>query len=133
MIATSRSQQRLFNVFVFVVLCIGVVIAAAPLFYMISTAFKGEAYVQEFPPRLIPETITLVNFETAFTSRNFGRAFLNSAFVALATCVIVTTLAATTAYSFARFEFRGREDIHLNRCTSTSRKHAISSTSGSTN
>jgi len=112
MIATSRSQQRLFNLIVFLVLCIGVVIAAAPLFYMISTAFKGAAYVQEFPPRLIPETITLENFETAFTSRNFGRAFLNSALVALATCVIVTTLAATTAYSFARFEFRGKRVIY---------------------
>ncbi|MCA0453609.1 MAG: carbohydrate ABC transporter permease [Chloroflexi bacterium] len=112
MISTSRSQQRLFNLFVFLVLCAGVVIAAAPLFYMISTAFKGSAYVQEYPPRLIPETVTLENFETAFTSRNFGRAFLNSAIVAIATSVLVTMLAATMAYSFARFEFRGKRPIY---------------------
>jgi ABC-type glycerol-3-phosphate transport system permease component len=112
MIATSRSQGRFFNLFVFLVLCAGVVIAAAPLFYMISTAFKGASYVQEYPPRLIPETITLENFQTAFASRNFGRALLNSAFVALVTCLIVTALAATMAYSFARFDFRGKRLIY---------------------
>jgi multiple sugar transport system permease protein len=112
MIATSRSQQRLFNLVVFLILCLGVIIAAAPLFYMISTAFKGAAYVQEYPPRLIPETLTLENFQTAFTSRNFARALLNSAFVAIATCGIVTALAATMAYSFARFDFWGKRVIY---------------------
>jgi ABC-type glycerol-3-phosphate transport system permease component len=112
MIATSRSQQRLFNLVVFLVLCAGVVIAAAPLLYMVSTAFKGTAFVQEYPPRLIPETITLENFQTAFTSRNFGRALLNSAGVAVATSVIVTALSATMAYSFARFDFRGKRVIY---------------------
>jgi ABC-type glycerol-3-phosphate transport system permease component len=59
MLATSRSQQRLFNVFVFLLLCVGVILAATPLLYMVATAFKGAAYVQEIPPRLIPEQVTL--------------------------------------------------------------------------
>lgn len=112
MIATSHSQQRAFNLIIFLVLCAGVIIAAAPLLYMVSTAFKGAAYVQEFPPRLIPEIITLENFQTAFNSRNFGRALLNSAFVAVATSVLVTLLASTMAYSFARFDFRGKRVIY---------------------
>lgn len=112
MIATSRSQQRLFNIVVFLVLCAGVMIAATPLLYMVSTAFKGAAYVQEIPPRLIPETVTLENFEQAFTSRNFGRALLNSAFVAISTALLVTALASMMAYSFARFEFRGKGAIY---------------------
>ncbi|MBX3085566.1 MAG: carbohydrate ABC transporter permease [Anaerolineae bacterium] len=112
MIATSRSQQRLFNIIVFLVLCAGVMIAATPLLYMVSTAFKGAAYVQEIPPRLIPETVTLENFEQAFTSRNFGRALLNSAFVAISTALLVTALASMMAYSFARFEFRGKGAIY---------------------
>lgn len=80
-------------------------IAAGPLLYMVATAFKGASYVQEYPPRFIPETVTLENFEQAFTSRNFGRAFLNSALVALSTTILVTTLSALTAYCFARFDF----------------------------
>jgi multiple sugar transport system permease protein len=112
MLATSRSQQGLFNIFVFLVLCIGVVIAAAPLVYMVATAFKGAAYVQEVPPRFLPEQITFENFEQAFTSRNFGRALLNSAFVAVSTALLVTALSSTMAYSFARFEFRGKRVIY---------------------
>lgn len=111
MLATSRSQQRWFNLFIFLLLVIGVIIAAAPLLYMVATAFKGAAYVQEVPPRLIPEQISLENFETAFNSRNFGRAFLNSAGVALSTTFLVTALASMMAYAFARFDFPGKRAL----------------------
>lgn len=111
MIATSGSQNRGVNIAIFLVLCAGAFIAVAPLLYMASTALQGVAFVQPFPPRLLPESITFENFEQAFASRNFGRAMLNSALVAIATTVMVTTLAATTAYGFARFEFRAKKLI----------------------
>ncbi|MFN8528645.1 MAG: carbohydrate ABC transporter permease [Anaerolineae bacterium] len=111
MIAASRSQQRFFNAIIVIVLLAGVIIAIAPLMYMISTAFKSNAYVQEYPPRFIPENPTLENFVTAFNSRNFARALLNSAGVAVATSLLVTLLASMMAYSFARFEFRGKRII----------------------
>ncbi|MBZ0289281.1 MAG: carbohydrate ABC transporter permease [Anaerolineae bacterium] len=111
MIATSSSQQRGLNILIFLVLCLGVVIAIAPLMYMASTALGGVAYVQTYPPRLLPETVNFENFEQAFASRNFGRAFLNSAGVALSTAFLVTVLASTMAYSFARFEFRGKKTL----------------------
>ena len=111
MLATTGSQQRLFNIFIVIVLMAGVIIALAPMLIMMSTAFKGQAYVQEIPPRLLPENPTLENFEIAFTSRNFGRAFLNSTFVAVSTSVLVTVLASMMAYAFARFEFAGKNAI----------------------
>ena len=111
MIAASRKQQRLFNLTVFIILLLGAFIAAAPLIYMVSTALKGQAFVQEFPPRLIPESITFENFEVAFASRNFGRAFVNSALVAGSTALFVTALTTMTAYAFARFEFRGKNAL----------------------
>lgn len=112
MLATSRSQQRLFNLFIIAVLGIGVVIALSPLLYMVATAFKGAAYVQEIPPRFIPENPTFENFEVAFNSRNFGRSLLNSAGVAISTSILVTVLASLTAYGFARFDFRGKNVIY---------------------
>ena len=111
MISTSRRQQRLFNLTIIVVLCIGAVIAITPMLYMTATAFKANAYVQEIPPRLIPLNPTLENFQIAFTSRNFGQAFVNSAFVAGATTLLVTVLTSMMAYAFARFEFRGKNPI----------------------
>jgi multiple sugar transport system permease protein len=81
------------------------------MLYMVSTAFKSQTYVLEIPPRFIPENPTLENFQTAFSSRNFGRAFVNSAFVALGTAGLVTLLASMMAYAFARFDFRGKTTI----------------------
>lgn len=111
MLSTSRSQQRIFNLVILLILIAGVFLAIAPMLYMVGTAFKGAAYVQEFPPRFIPENPTLENFQVAFTSRNFGRAFLNSGLVAVSTAFIVTMLASMMAYAFARFEFIGKNAI----------------------
>src|SRR5882672_1260475 len=102
MISASRRQQRGVNILIFAVLCVGAVIAVAPMLYMVATSFKGSAYVQEYPPQFIPQNPTLENFQTAFASKNFGQAFLNSAVVALSTTLLVTALTAMMAYAFAR-------------------------------
>ena len=94
-----------------VILCAGVVVAMSPMAYMVSTAFKANAYTPEFPLRFIPDNPTLENFETAFNSRNFGTALFNSARVAVATSALVTILTAMMAYAFARFEFFGKNLI----------------------
>ncbi|MEP0763873.1 MAG: carbohydrate ABC transporter permease [Chloroflexota bacterium] len=84
----------------------------APMVYMAATAFKPNAYTPEFPPTFIPQNPTLDNFKTAFSSRNFGQAFFNSLGVAVTTSMLVTTLTAMMAYSFARFDFRGKNVIY---------------------
>lgn len=107
----NTRSQRAFHITVFILLCLGVVISASPMLYMLSTAFKANAYVPEFPPQFIPNNPTLDNFRTAFQSRNFDTAFFNSAKVAVATSIVVTSLASMMAYAFARFEFAGKRAI----------------------
>ncbi|GAB4440725.1 MAG: carbohydrate ABC transporter permease [Anaerolineae bacterium] len=111
MVGVNSRSKLTFNMVVFAVLCVGAALSMIPMLYMAGTAFKGQAYIQEVPPRLIPERFTLVNFETAFTARNFGRAFVNSMGVAVSVTALVTTLTAMMAYAFARFEFRGKNLI----------------------
>jgi multiple sugar transport system permease protein len=106
----SRAQRR-FQITILIILCAGVVIATAPMLYMASTAFKAHAYIPEFPPQFIPHNPTLDNFKTAFNSRNFVTALFNSVRVAVSTSVLVTTLTAMMAYSFARFDFPGKRLI----------------------
>jgi multiple sugar transport system permease protein len=112
MIFANTRSQRGFQITILVVLCVGAVVAMAPMVYMASTAFKPNAYSPEFPPTFIPDNPTLNNFETAFSSRNFVRAFFNSLGVAVATSALVTTLTAMMAYAFARFEFRGKNPLY---------------------
>jgi multiple sugar transport system permease protein len=106
----SRAQRR-FQITIFIILCAGVAVAMAPMLYMASTAFKAHAYIPEFPPQFIPRDPTLENFKTAFSSSNFGRALFNSVRVAVSTSILVTTLTAMMAYSFARFDFPGKNLI----------------------
>lgn len=101
-------SQRGFQVAILIILIAGVLLAVTPMAYLVSTAFKPAAYVPEFPPQFIPHNPTLENFRTAFSSRNFGTAFFNSAKIAVATSLVVTSLASMMAYAFARFEFVGK-------------------------
>lgn len=109
--SVRNHSQRRFQIVIFIILCAGVVIAMAPIAYMVSTAFKPNAYIPEFPLQFIPENPTLKNFDTAFHSRNFGTALFNSLRVAIATSALVTSLTAMMAYSFARFDFPGKNVI----------------------
>lgn len=107
----GRTKWRV-ELILLAVVALGAVLAIAPMVYMTATAFKENAYIQEFPPQFIPQKPTLDNFETAFTSRNFGQAFLNSAGVSIATTILATLLTAMMAYAFARFEFFGKNVLY---------------------
>ena len=111
MLSTSRRQQRWFNLLIILVLCAGAILAIGPMLYMVSTSFQANAYVQEIPPRLLPDKPTLDNFTVALSSRNFGQSFANSLFVGVVTAIVVTALASLMAYAFARFEFWGKNAI----------------------
>jgi ABC-type glycerol-3-phosphate transport system permease component len=112
MIKTQGISQRTFNIFLLVILCLGMFLVLAPLLYMLGTSLKGEVYFLETPPRFIPEQPTLDNFRQAFESRNFIQAFMNSMGVALATSFFTVLLSSLMAYAFARFEFRGKSLLY---------------------
>jgi multiple sugar transport system permease protein len=100
------------NIIILVALVAGAALMLTPMLYMASTAFQGKAYIQRVPPELLPSDPTVENFQVAFSSRNFGQAFLNSAVVAVATSFLVTLLASMMAYAFARFEFFGKRFLY---------------------
>ena len=86
----------------------GAVVMVLPFLYMLSTSFKPDRLVLEVPPQLLPHHATTANYVNAWGSNDFGRYFLNSVLVAVATTLAAVLLAAMMAYAFARFRFRGR-------------------------
>jgi multiple sugar transport system permease protein len=65
----------------------------------------------ELPPHLWPRTWTLTNYNAALGKDKFGRYFLNSAFVAVASTVITVIVSSMMAFVFARLHFRGKEPL----------------------
>ena len=91
-----------------IVLALGAVVLMIPFAYMVATSFKPNAVVLEIPPQIIPHHPTTANYTAAWTSNRFGRYFLNSVLVAVATTFAAVLLSSMMAYSFARFRFFGR-------------------------
>jgi multiple sugar transport system permease protein len=95
----------------YVLAVLGAVIMIFPFLWMVSNAFKADVFVIEYPPKLIPEDPSLVNFVEAWTSNFFQLYFRNSAFVAILSTLGTVLFSAMTAYAFARFQFKGKEVI----------------------
>ncbi|EJN94258.1 sugar ABC transporter permease [Streptococcus ratti] len=79
-----------------------------PIIWVILTSFRGEgtAYV----PYFIPKTWTLDNYIKLFTNSSFpfGRWFLNTLVVSIATCILSTFITVAMAYSLSRIKFKHR-------------------------
>jgi ABC-type glycerol-3-phosphate transport system permease component len=93
-----------------VVVCIAI---GMPFIWMISTAFKSPQEVSIFPPIWIPENLRWDNFVVAWESAPFGRFYINSLIVTGWGVVMEVTIAALTAYAFARIEFPGRNLLFM--------------------
>lgn len=93
-----------------------VVIAAGmlvPFLWMVSTALKPPGSAFSFPPKILPTTFDLRNFEQLFTLVPFGRYFLNTLIVTALTVLGQLAFCATAAYAFARLNFLGRKAIFV--------------------
>jgi multiple sugar transport system permease protein len=82
-----------------------------PFLWMLSTSLMDELEVYQFPPKFIPSHWNWGNFAEAMTLQPFGRFFLNSMIVAIASVLGQITFCSMAAYAFARIQFRGREKI----------------------
>src|SRR5262249_39785322 len=84
----------------------------APAAWVLVTSLKPTPDIIRLPPEWIPWPATLdhypeVLFSSSRTAR-IGRAFANSAVIALGTVAIVVVASAMAAYPLARMRFPGR-------------------------
>jgi multiple sugar transport system permease protein len=84
-----------------------------PFLWMLSTSLMDEMEVYQFPPKFIPSVFKWGNFAEAMTLQPFGRFFLNSLIVSLASVIGQLTFCSMAAYAFARLHFRGRDKIFV--------------------
>lgn len=77
-----------------------------PFLWMASSTFKPPVEVGTLS--LIPDHPTFDNYRTMWARAPFGRALLNSAFVATSITLAVLFFGSITAYAMARLNFKGR-------------------------
>jgi len=96
----------------YIALFFGLCITTIPFIYMVSTSLKGQVYIFEYPPKLIPQEPTLRNYIVAWTSKRFDKYFLNSVVVTLSTTISVVFLSSMMAFAFSRFKFRFKKILY---------------------
>lgn len=79
-----------------------------PFVWMLSTSFKYEIDVMEFPISIIPKRWNFGNYVTVWTKSNFPRYYLNTMKVVFCTVLGEITVTTLAAYAFARLRFRGK-------------------------
>lgn len=78
-----------------------------PLLWMISTSFKIEGEVFEFPIRFIPRTPDLMNYWEAWNgSFDFPLYYLNTIKISVLSTLLQVAVSAMAAYAFAKITFK---------------------------
>jgi multiple sugar transport system permease protein len=82
-----------------------------PIYWLVNSSLKSSTELFTFPPRYWPAAPTLTNYVKAMFETRLGALYLNSAIVAVATCLALFALIVFAGYAMARFNFRGRTTL----------------------
>ena len=80
----------------------------APILWGVSTAFKPSSEQYQFPPKWIPDTITLEHFVGVLQNQAILRGFGNTLIISVSTTAIALVVGILGAYGFSRYRFPGR-------------------------
>ncbi len=91
-----------------IILIVVVAFNLGPLAWMVSSSFKSDEEIQQYPPTWLPERPTISAYREIWTDGNFVAYFANSAIVATTTTLLSALIGLLAGYGFSRFGFRGR-------------------------
>src|SRR5215207_205673 len=113
--ATSRRQRRrlTMKLLVFVGLLAGAAFAGFPVLWMLSSSFKSNTEIFEYPPRLFTESFSFDAYVAILTDPEKVRFFINSYVVSLSVTALTLVVAILAAYAFSRFEFRFKRILNV--------------------
>lgn len=102
----------------FFILCIIVLIAVIPLFWILISSFKIDSEINKAGGFMfLPKTWTLRNFREILNFNNkqlpVYRWFINSIFVSGSQTFIAVTIYSMSAYAYAKLKFKGKDFIFL--------------------
>ena len=93
-----------------VLLVLTAIVTTTPFAAMVLVAFAPESG-QTFPDALLPDKITLANFEHVLSNSDVPRWTLNSLIFSFVSVVLILLFASMAGYAFAKKRFPGRDAI----------------------
>lgn len=102
----QRASRTLWRVLQYVLLAAVSFIMAAPLVWMIITAFEPDSETSGYPPALWPTAPTLANFGNLFKISPFASFYANSLIAAGTAALLTIIVSSLAAYAITRFNYR---------------------------
>jgi multiple sugar transport system permease protein len=94
-------------------LLVGAVFAGGPVVWMLSSAFKSNADIFAYPPRLISNSFSASAFMAVLDSPQDVRFFVNSYVVGLCVTALTLLVAVVAAFALSRYRFLLREPLKV--------------------
>jgi ABC-type glycerol-3-phosphate transport system permease component len=85
------------------IVTVGALLFLFPFAWLLSSAFKPNAEIFDWPPRLIPANPTLDNLTQTVRHTPVASATLNSAIIAGSSCLATLSVCSLAGYAFAKF------------------------------
>lgn len=110
-IKQNRSGERLYKIFIYVVLGLLAISILVPVAWVFMASIKENS---EFygNPWALPKGFYWQNFVEAWNAASMGSYMLNSVFVTALALVLLLVVALPAAYCLSRFEFKGRKFLN---------------------
>lgn len=103
----TRTQLRIKLWLAYTLGSLSVLALVLPLLWVVTTSVRPLSEVIKSPPIVFPRALTFQAYVNLWDAAPFGRYFLNSFTISLATALISLAFSIGAAYAFARFTFRG--------------------------
>ena len=101
-------RQNIWNVAIYAVLIAGSLMFLLPLFWALSSSFKAEYQIFQFPPTWIPNPFRWQNYVEAWNYVPFGLFILNTLVIAVGAIIGNLISCTIIAYGFARLRAPGK-------------------------
>ncbi|MCF7943580.1 MAG: carbohydrate ABC transporter permease [Spirochaetia bacterium] len=112
----NKKRQKTILTFCLTLIIVAVLIF--PIFWMVKISLTPKAELFTKPPRLTVSKLNYASYLDIFTQQKFLRYYLNSIIVAGMTVLICSLTSIFSAYSFSRFEYRGKRLLMIFSLTS---------------
>jgi multiple sugar transport system permease protein len=97
----------------YLALLVGAIFAGGPVVWMLSSAFKSNADIFEYPPKLIDNSFSSSAFNAVFDNPEEIRFFVNSYAVGLSVTALTILVAIVAAFALSRYKFALREPLKV--------------------
>lgn len=111
--SSAKRDKRIARIVLWIGLIAGAIFAAFPIFWMVMSSFKSNSQIFEWPPRIVTESFSFDSYTAILTDPVKLRFFANSYFVALSVAVLTLVVAIMAAFSFSRYEYRGKRLVNV--------------------